>query len=69
MQTLRSGTTADALPEREVLYALSLGNKKPPLCGDFKPSPGLEPGTASLPWRIRALGGGAWIELYAAVSR
>lgn len=25
--------------------------QKPPLCGGFKPSPGLEPGAASLPWR------------------
>jgi hypothetical protein len=26
--------------------------QKPALCGGFKPSPGLEPGTASLPWRF-----------------
>jgi hypothetical protein len=29
------------------------GQQKPPLCRLLKPSPGLGPGTASLPWRLR----------------
>jgi hypothetical protein len=41
--------SAETLPPKEVLDALS-PDKKNPACGSFKPSPGLEPGTASLPF-------------------
>jgi hypothetical protein len=44
----------DSLLSREVLDALSSDNKNPRFCWDFKPSPGLEPGAASLPWRLGA---------------
>jgi hypothetical protein len=37
---------------KEVLDALNLGDKNPRLAGILEPSPGLEPGTASLPWRF-----------------
>ena len=47
-------TDGTALLSREVLDALSSGNKNLRFAGILEPSPGLEPGTASLPWRIRA---------------
>ena len=37
---------------------LSPGNKNPRCAGVLEPSPGLEPGTASLPWRFRGGTGG-----------
>jgi len=42
--------------------------QKPPFCSGFKPSPGLEPGTASLPWRFRRSRGGVRRPLYMALS-
>jgi hypothetical protein len=44
-----SATVVDPLLAREVLLALFSGNKNPRFAGVLEPSPGLEPGTASLP--------------------
>ena len=44
----------DALLNKDVVCSVYHGNKKAAFCSDFaKPSDGLEPSTASLPWRFR----------------
>jgi hypothetical protein len=47
------GDVIEALPFTVVLYALRSDNKNRRFAAVFKPSPGLEPRTASLPWRLR----------------
>ena len=45
---------SDALHIKEVLDALSRGNKNPCFAGGLEPSDGLEPSTPSLPWSDEA---------------
>src|SRR6266540_1745803 len=45
--------TESSLPPRTTNPDQKPGFVRQPLYGGFKPSPGLEPGAASLPWRIR----------------